>query len=105
MAILRVRAHLSPRSLKVDFKITSQYAEQARWIKGPARLFGISAKNCILPLLQLGQTVRSMPVSRSMISSTDSVTFSGKADNPINCRMEFRFSVRFRLARNHNAGL
>ena len=37
--------------------------EQARWSGGRARPFGISAKRCIFPLVQQGQTVMSIPVS------------------------------------------
>ena len=68
--------------------------KQARWLGDRARPFGMSAKNSILPLLQQGQIVMSVPVSWSIISSRDAASFSGGSDTPIKFLMVFKYSLR-----------
>ena len=81
-----------------NFDLAIQPNKQASWLGGPARPFGISAKNCIFPSVQQGQVVMSVPVSWSIISSRVAASFSSGADTPINCLMVFKFSFRLRLA-------
>ena len=82
-----------------NIRLSDYPPAQLRWFGGRARYFGVSAKNCIFPLLQQGQIVMSVPVSFRIISSSESVSFVGGADNPIKLRMVFKFALRLRLAK------
>ena len=81
-----------------NLDLAFQPNKQASWLGGPARPFGISAKNCIFPSVQQGQVVMSVPVMWSIISSRVATSFSSGAGTPINCLMVFKFSFRLRLA-------
>ena len=86
------------RAIK-NFYVAGYLTKPARWFGGRARSFGISAKNCIFPSPQQVQMVMSVPVSWSIISSSEAISFSGGADTPIKSLMRFKFSLRLRLAR------
>ncbi len=53
----------SPTVFRKDIDIADHPIKQASWGCGPARFFGMSAKNCIFPSVQQGQVVMSVPVS------------------------------------------
>ena len=64
-----------------------------------ARHMGISASNFILPWLQQGQVVMSVPVSCSIISSRLACIFAGSVGNFKSLRILFKLATRFRLAK------
>jgi len=69
--LLRGRAYLSCCCFAKISILTGQPNQQASWICGPARPLWISAKNCIFPLVQQGQTVMS-------VKSLTSIVFGAK---------------------------
>ena len=60
---------------------------------------GISARGCILPFLQQGQSVMSIPVSFSIISLREWVMLSNGEGSLSNRRMKFKLAVRLLLAK------
>ena len=74
-------------------------AAAARQFGARARYMGISASNFILPLLQQGQVVISMPVSCNIIFSNEACMLAAGAGNFNSLRMVFNLAIRLRLAR------
>ena len=71
-----------------------------REVGARARQAGISASNFILPWLQQGQVVMSVPVSCRIICSSEACDLAGCVGNFNNLRMSFKFALRLRLAKN-----